>query len=190
MNLGIMASGNGSNAQAIIDAVQAGNLSAKITCIVSDNPSAHVIKRAELAGIPACVFQPKLFENRHDWELAMIDYFKKQEVDFIILAGFMRIVGQPLLKAFPNRIINIHPALLPAFPGRNGIKDAYEAGVTQTGVTVHFVDEGIDTGEIIAQQAIMIDPEWTLADLEKKIHQVEHQLYPQTIAHLLKTFVA
>ncbi|RPA63646.1 phosphoribosylglycinamide formyltransferase [Aerococcus agrisoli] len=186
MKLGLMASGNGTNVQAIIDAVSKQEISGQISCIVTDNPKAYVIERAKKAGIPYLLAQPKAYDNRQAWEEAIVTYLRQQGVDLVVLAGFMRIVGQPLLDAFPNSIINIHPALLPAFPGRDGIGDAYKAKVSQTGVTVHYVDEGIDTGEIIAQESLTIEADWTLDDLAAHIHDIEHDLYPKVIEQLIQ----
>jgi phosphoribosylglycinamide formyltransferase-1 len=186
MKLGLMASANGTNVQAIIDAVSKQEISGQIACIVTDNPNAYVIERARKAGIPYLLAQPKAYNNRQTWEKSIANYLHQQGVELLVLAGFMRIVGQPLLDAFPNRIINIHPALLPAFPGRDGIGDAYKAKVSQTGVTVHFVDEGIDTGKIIAQESLTIEEDWTLEDLENHIHAIEHELYPKVIEQLIQ----
>lgn len=181
MNLALFASGNGSNVQAIIDAAQAGIITSDIKCIVCDNKKAYVIERARKAGIDVLVLSPKDCDNRQQWEEKIINYLQEKEVDLVILAGFMRIIGEKLLTHFPQRIINIHPSLLPAFPGRNGISDAYEAGVSETGVTIHFVDSGIDTGQIITQEALDVQENWTLEDLEEHIHAIEHRLYPKTI---------
>lgn len=117
---------------------------------------------------------------------ALLNLLKKNQIDLVILAGYMRIVGEKLLQAFPKRIINIHPALLPSFPGLHGIKDAFEAGVAETGVTVHYVDSGVDTGPVIAQEKVIIDKNDTLEILEEKIHAVEHGLYPAVIAKIIK----
>lgn len=181
MKLALFASGSGSNVEAIIQAVNRGELEADIACILCDNPSAYVIERAKKHGIPYRVFSPKEFSSRADWERAILAEMKTNQIDWIILAGFMRIIGNILLDAYDNRIINLHPSLLPAFPGKQGIRDAFDAGVSQTGVTIHLVDSGIDTGPILAQETLDIDPEWELSDLEQHIHQIEHRLYPQVI---------
>ena len=188
MNLALFASGNGSNVQVIIDAVKEGKIAGNINCIVCDNSKARVIKRAKEAGIDTFILSPKDCPSRQAWELEIIKYLKAHKVDLIILAGFMRIIGANLLNHYPNKIINIHPSLLPAFPGRQGIQDAYNAGVKESGVTIHYVDEGIDTGEIIAQERLQIKPEWTLEELENKIHLIEHSLYPKVIQQLAKEF--
>ncbi|HBY90365.1 MAG: phosphoribosylglycinamide formyltransferase [Ruoffia tabacinasalis] len=188
MNLALFASGNGTNVQAIIDAVKAGEIAGNINCLVCDNPKAYVVKRAKDVGIDTLILSPKDCQSRQAWELEIIKYLEAHQVDLIILAGFMRIIGADILNHYPKKIINIHPSLLPAFPGRKGIQDAYNAGVKESGVTVHYVDAGIDTGEIIAQERLQIQPEWTLEKLENKIHQIEHSLYPKVIQQLAKEF--
>jgi len=184
MNIALFASGNGSNAQAIIDAVKAGELDADISCLICDQPAAYVITRGKKENIPVLVSSPKDFESREEWERHVIDYLKNKGVELIVLAGFMRLLKKPMLQAFPNKIVNIHPSLLPDFPGKNGIKDAYEAGAKKTGVSVFYVDEGMDTGRIIAQEPIDVDPTWSLFELEQAIHQVEHRLYPAVLQKL------
>jgi len=184
MNIALFASGNGSNAQAIIDAVKAGELDAVISCLICDQPGAYVIERAKNENIPVLVSSPKDFDSREEWERHVIDYLKDKGVEFVVLAGFMRLLQKPMLQAFPNKIVNIHPSLLPAFPGKNGIKDAYEMGVKKTGVSVFYVDEGMDTGHIISQESIDVDPDWSLEELVQAIHQIEHRLYPAVLQKL------
>lgn len=186
MKLALFASGNGSNVQAIIDAIAFGKLQAEISCLVTDKPQAYVLERVKHLNIPVLIAPLKDFENRDEWELAIRDFVQSFQVDYLVLAGFMRILGPILLNAYPNRILNIHPSYLPNFPGAHGIRDAYQAGVSETGVTVFIVDEGIDTGQILEQVKIKIDPQWTLEELEKKIHQVEHQLYPKVLQQISK----
>lgn len=183
MRIALFASGNGSNVQAIIEAVDNKQLEADIVCLFCDKPGAYVLERAAKIGLDTFVAQPSDYATRQDWEKAIVQYLKGHKVDLIVLAGFMRIIGDELLNNFP--IINIHPALLPAFPGAHGIEDAFNAGVEETGVTVHWVDNGIDTGPIIAQEHLNINPEWQLADLEEKIHAIEHELYPRTIQYII-----
>lgn len=184
MRLALFASGNGSNVKAIIQAVNSGQISATIACIVCDEPAAYVIERAKQADI-TCFVLARDTLSRQEWEEQVIHYLTEKQVDFIVLAGFMRIIGNTLLHTYPQKIINIHPSLLPQFPGKQSIKDAFDAGVKQTGVTIHWVDSGIDTGDIIAQQALDIQPSWTLAELETAIHTIEHQLYPKTIQEII-----
>lgn len=188
MKIALFASGNGSNVQAIIDNVKSGQLAVEIACVVCDKPKAFVIERAEKAGIPVYVSSPKDFPSREEWEEAVIAHLASFAVDYIVLAGFMLLLKKPLLSAYPNRIVNIHPSYLPAFPGKEGIKDAFEAGVSETGVTVFYVDEGVDTGKIIDQEKITIQPEWSLLDLETAVHAVEHRLYTKVLQTVQKEF--
>lgn len=181
MRLALFASGSGSNVEAIIQAVERGELEAEIACLFCDNPKAYVIERARKHNIPYQVISPSAVERREDWEALILTFVEAYQVDWIILAGFMRIVGKHLLEAYPNRIINLHPSLLPAFPGKQGILDAFRAKVDQTGVTIHLVDEGIDTGTILGQESIKVDPTWDLKKLEEEIHAIEHRLFPQVI---------
>lgn len=184
-NLALFASGSGSNVQAILQAVQNGEISAKVACIVCDQPQAYVIERAKNAGVDCLVLARKGI-TRTEWESRVVNYLKEQQVDLIILAGFMRILGNTMLEAYPNQIINIHPSLLPAFGGTpDAIGDAFRAKVPETGVTIHWVDSGVDTGPIIAQQALAIDPNWTQDELATEIHKIEHRLYPQTIQQII-----
>lgn len=188
MRVAVFASGNGSNVQALIDNVESGDLAVEIVCLVTDRPKAFVVERAQLANIPVYAAMLKQFKSREAWEEAVVAYLEPYAVDYIILAGFMRILKQPLLDAYPNRIINIHPSCLPAFPGKDSIKDAYEAGVAETGVSIFYVDEGIDTGKIIEQEKIEIKPEWSLQQLTVAVHVVEHRLYTQVLQQIQKEF--
>lgn len=183
MRIAIFASGNGSNAQAIIEAAESKQLNAKIVCLVCDKPEAYVLKRAQQFNLTVLVAAPKDYASRLDWEQAIIDYLTEFKIDLVVLAGFMRIIGENLLNAFP--IINIHPSLLPDFPGRHGIEDAFKAGVKETGVTIHWVDSGVDSGPIVSQENILIQDEWTLDELEIAIHKIEHELYPATIQRVV-----
>lgn len=185
-HLMLMASGTGSNVQALIDAVNHGQIQAEIVGVISDQPQAPVIQKAQAAGIESFISQPKDYNSRKDWEQSILDFCQARSSDLILLAGFMRILSADFLQHYPQQVINIHPSLLPAFPGRQGIKDAYDYGVKITGVTIHYVDDGIDTGSIIAQESLKIDPNWDLAQLESHIHQIEHQLYPATIEKLIQ----
>lgn len=186
MNLAVFASGNGSNFQAIAKATTDGRIRGKIVVLFCDKADAFAMERAERLGIPAVSFSPKEFDNKASYEQNILRYLKKYHVELIVLAGYMRIIGDTLLDAFPNRIINIHPSLLPAFPGLHGIKDAFDANVVKTGVTVHYIDKGVDTGPVIAQESVIIEKIDTLASLEAKIHQVEHRLYPDVLAKVIK----
>ena len=186
MRIAVFASGNGSNFQAIAEAIASKKVDATISFLFCDNPKAYVIDRAKKIGIPYTVFSPKNYDSRVAYETELLKQLEINEVDLVVLAGYMRIIGPTLLTAYANRILNIHPSLLPCFPGRSSIRDAFEANEKKTGVTVHFIDEGVDTGPIIAQEQVEISPEDTLDSLEAKIHQVEHRLFPQVIQELIE----
>lgn len=186
MRIAILASGNGSNFEAIVRAVEKDEIQAEVALLFSDKKDAYVLKRAVKYRVPAYSFAPKQFDSKEEYEAALCELLVEQRIDLVVLAGYMRIIGSHLLQAFPQQIINIHPSLLPSFPGLHGIKDAFEYGVKVTGITIHFIDDGIDTGPIIAQKTIAIDPEETLQTLEEKIHQLEHQWYPKVIATIVE----
>ncbi|MER2179731.1 MAG: phosphoribosylglycinamide formyltransferase [Carnobacterium inhibens] len=186
MRIAVFASGNGSNFQAIAEAIASKQIDATLCFLFCDNPKAYVIERAKKMGIPFTVFSPKNYENRAAYESELLKQLEINAVDLIVLAGYMRIIGPTVLTAYANRILNIHPSLLPCFPGKNSIQDAFEANEKETGVTVHFVDEGVDTGPIIAQEKVAILPEDSLDSLEAKIHQVEHRLFPQVIQKVIE----
>lgn len=185
MRVAILASGNGSNFEALAHQFQAGLLPGELAFVFSDHHNAYVLERARRLNIKAYSFEVKEFENKAAYEKALLQLLQEQEIDLIVLAGYMRIIGKTLLSHYSNRILNIHPSLLPSFPGLHGIKDAYEYGVKVTGVTVHLVDDGVDTGPIIAQEPVMILPDDTLESLEEKIHQTEHRLYPKVLRDVL-----
>ena len=181
MKFAVFASGFGSNLQAIIDAVRKKRIKAELALVVSDNKSAFALKRASKARIKTAVIDPKRFPRREDFDREVVKHLRSAQIDFIVLAGFMRILSPYFIQSYKNKILNIHPALLPAFKGGHAIKDAYSYGVKVTGVTVHFVDERIDHGAIILQKEVAVSPRDTLESLEKKIHAVEHKLYPKAI---------
>ncbi|MBN8210147.1 phosphoribosylglycinamide formyltransferase [Bacillus sp. NTK071] len=184
--IAIFASGSGSNFEAIAAAIENGELDAEISLVVCDRPGAKVEKRAEAFGIPVLSFYPKSYESKADFETFILQQLHEAGIEWIILAGYMRLIGPILLQGFEGRIINIHPSLLPSFPGKDAIGQAFEAGVKLTGVTVHFVDEGMDTGTIIEQDYVRIDENDTKEDLGRKIQAVEHLLYPAVIRSLLQ----
>lgn len=188
-SIAILGSGNGSNAQALINAVEAGTLDTTIACIISDVQDARILERAKQHNIPAHYIDcaPSPYALRDQAEATVLQLLKNYQVDYIILAGFMRIVKKSLLNTFPRKVINIHPSLLPAFPGLEAGRQAFEAGVRKTGCTVHYVDAGIDTGEIIYQKKISIEPTDTLESMMQKIHAAEHIAYPEALNHLFKT---
>lgn len=186
MRIAVLASGNGSNFEVIAQAVKDKEIPAELVLLFSDHHDAYVLERGKKFGVPCESFELKEFSDKKSYEAALLALLKKYDVELVVLAGYMRIIGKDLLAEFPNRIVNIHPALLPNFPGLHGIKDAFEAGVKETGVTIHYVDSGVDTGPIIAQGKVQVSENDSLSDLETKIHQVEHQLYPQVLADIVK----
>lgn len=183
--IAIFASGSGTNFQAIVDAAKKGEIQADVALLVCDRPQAKVIERAMREHVPIFVFNPKQYETKQQFEREILQQLQQKEIDLVVLAGYMRLIGPTLLQAYPNRIVNIHPSLLPAFPGKDAIGQAYRYGVKVTGVTVHYVDEGMDTGPIIAQRALYIDDGEPLESVERRIHEIEHVLYPQVIQQLL-----
>ena len=183
--IAVFCSGNGTNFQAINDAIVDKKLDAVIALMVCDNPDAYALTRAKKAGITTLLVNVKEFKNKSEFEQHIVSQLQKAEVELIVLAGFMRIIGADLLSAYPDKIINIHPALLPAFKGAHGIKDALDYGVKATGVTVHFVDGKMDNGPIIMQEVVLIHEDDTLSSLEERIHALEHTLYPAAIGQIL-----
>lgn len=188
LRLAVFASGTGSNFVAIAQAIDAGKVDAELALLFCDNPNAPVITRAAEMGIPSLAIAPADCANRVDYETRIREALDESQIQLVALAGYMRIVGAPLLESYEGRIINIHPSLLPAFPGRHAIEDAWVAGVSETGVSIHYVDEGIDTGPLIAQQRIPILPGETCEELENRIHRVEHRLYPDAIQTVIGGF--
>lgn len=185
VNIAIFASGNGSNFERIIHEIQNEHLNNAICKIlIVDKENAYARTRAERLNIPCEFVNPKDYNGKEPYETYILDVLKKNNVQLIVLAGYMRFIGKVLLEAYPRRIINLHPAYLPNFPGAHSIQDAYEAKVDFTGVTVHFVDEGVDTGEIIHQEKIMINPEWSLEELETHVHALEYEMFPKVIKHV------
>lgn len=183
--IAVFASGSGSNFQAIAVAVQNGTLNAEISLLVCDKPGAFVVDRAEMIGIPLLVLSPKDFPSKEAYEAKILQKLTSLDVELVVLAGYMRLIGPTLLQAFEGRIVNIHPSILPAFPGKNAIGQALAAGVGETGVTIHFVDEGMDTGPIIASKAVTVNAGETRESLQKKIQRIEHSLYPEVLERLL-----
>ncbi|MCU9614311.1 phosphoribosylglycinamide formyltransferase [Caldibacillus lycopersici] len=188
-NLAVFASGSGSNFQAIVDAIKQGQLDAKVVLLVCDKPNAFVLQRAEKEGIPYFLFNPKDYPNKTAYETIILANLQKLSIDYIVLAGYMRLIGETILSKYEEKIVNIHPSLLPAFPGKDAIGQALQAGVKVTGVTIHYVDEGMDTGTIIDQHAVSISPDDTKESLQKKVQEIEHQLYPSVLKRLLKKIV-
>ena len=181
MNIAVLASGRGTNFTAILRAVKKGKIPANISLLVCDNPKASVIGKAKRAGVEVFLIKQDDFASKGDFENRIIQRLEEAKIDLIVLAGFMRILSRELVQKFNLKILNIHPSLLPSFKGTQGIKDAFDYGVKIAGVTVHFVDSEMDHGPIILQAAVKIDEQDTEESLEKKIHKIEHKLYPQAI---------
>ncbi len=181
MNTAVFASGRGTNFGAIIKATKLGKIKANLSLLVCDNPKAGAIARAKRAGIKVALVKREDFTNKKDFEAKIIEHLEENKIDLIVLAGFMRLLTPEFVGRYTGRILNIHPALLPSFKGTEAIKDAFDYGVKVTGVTVHFVDEKIDHGPVILQKAVEIQEDDTLESLEKKIHKIEHRLYPQAL---------
>lgn len=181
LKLGVLISGSGTNLQAIIDAIEAGDLYATVSVVISNRETARGLDRARKHGIEALFLDPTSYNSPHDYNLALRDALEAREVDYVVMAGYMKLLGTAVLEAFPNRVLNLHPALLPSFPGANGIADAFAAGVKVTGITVHFANEVFDEGPIIAQAVVPVAENDTIDSLEAKIHEAEHRLYPAVI---------
>jgi len=183
--LAVFCSGAGTNLQAILDAARRGRLRARVALVVSDRPGAKALVRARRAGAQAAYVDPRAYPTRGRYERALITLCRTHRVRLVCLAGFMRILSPVFVHHFRGRILNIHPALLPAFPGAYAIRDALAWGAKVTGVTVHLVDEQVDHGPIIAQEAVVIRPGESEAGLLKRVHRVEHRLYPRAIGWVL-----
>lgn len=184
IKLGVLISGSGTNLQALIDAIAAGRLDATIELVVSSRPSAYGLKRAEAAGIQTLTLSKEIYADPMVADEVIATELRRAGVDYVLMAGYMRMVHDPILVSFPNRVVNIHPALLPSFKGAHAIQDAYDYGVKVTGVTVHFANSDYDCGPIIAQRPVAVEEGWTVDQLEARIHEVEHEIYPH-VAQLL-----
>lgn len=181
VKLGVLVSGNGTNLQAIIDRIDAGTLPASVACVISNKSEAYALERARKHGIPALCLPYRGFASREAYDAELVKMLSEQEVQLVILAGFMRILTPIIIDAFPDRIMNIHPALLPAFPGLDAQKQALDYGVKVSGCTVHFVDAGCDTGPIIMQAVVPVEEGDTEDSLSQRIHNEEHRIYPEAI---------
>jgi len=174
--IGVLVSGYGSNLQALIDA------GLPLAAVGSNRKDAYALTRARAAGIPTATFALDCHESREERDLVMATWLEEHDVELVVLAGYMHLLTAPFLSRFPGRIVNVHPSLLPDFPGANPIEDALAAGVETTGVTVHLVDEGVDTGPILVQEPVQVEPRETF---EERLHAVEHRLLPETVAGLI-----
>lgn len=181
LRVAVFASGSGSNFQRLAEAARDGEIPASIELLVCDRPAAPVVGRAKALGIESFVFRPKDYPGREAYERDILRRLQEKRIDLVVLAGYMRLVTPVLIEPFYGRLINIHPALLPAFPGIGAVRQALDYGVKVTGVTVHFVDAGMDTGPIIAQRAVAVEPGDTEETLGARIHRIEHELLPEVV---------
>jgi len=184
--IAVFASGNGSNLQAIIDYCTKKDVDGDVEMVFSNNPNAYALKRAKKSGIKTYCFSHKDFESRYDFDKNIAMLLTKEKIDLICLSGYMLLLSPEFIGKYRDRIINIHPSLLPSFKGMHGIKDAFDYGVKVTGVTVHFVDKDLDNGPIIIQEAVKIDEKDTMESLEEKIHHTEHCIYPLAVEYFCK----
>ncbi|WP_057913888.1 phosphoribosylglycinamide formyltransferase [Peribacillus muralis] len=182
--LAVFASGNGSNFQSIANAIKSGEVKAEICLVVCDREDAYVLERARLENVHSFSFSAKNYANKAEFESEILEELRQCDVEMIILAGYMRLIGPTLLQEYPQAIVNIHPSLLPDFPGKDAVGQAFEAGVMETGVTIHYVDEGMDTGPIIVQKTVPILDGDTIDILQKRIQETEHDLYPSVLQEL------
>jgi len=181
LKIGVLVSGRGSNLQAIVDAIESGKVKASVELVISDNPKAYAIERCKKHKIECKVIQRREFPSKKDFEEKLVEELKNKDVELVVLAGFMRILSQNFLKHFPNRVINIHPSLIPAFQGLNAQRQAVEFGVKFSGCTVHIVDESVDGGPVIIQAVVPVLPEDNEETLAERILKWEHKILPQTI---------
>ncbi len=181
LNIGVLISGSGSNLQSLIDHIQEGTLNARISLVVSSRPDAYGIERAKKAGIPVLVLNREVYADVAAANKRIADALKEAGAEYVVMAGYMRMVTAEVLDAFPDRVVNLHPALLPSFKGAHAIQDAFDFGVKVTGVTVHFANADYDKGPIIAQRAVEVREGDTVEALEARIHAVEHELYPHVV---------
>lgn len=184
MKIGVLISGSGSNLQAIIDAISAGQLDVEIVKVISSRPDAYGLVRAQAAAIPTCSLNRDVFEDAALANEIIATEFTQAGAEYIVMAGYMRKLTAEVLDAFPDKVINLHPALLPSFKGAHAIEDAFNAGVKITGITIHFANAEYDKGPIIAQRAIEVQENDTLQTLEDRIHKAEHLLYPEVLGLL------
>ncbi|MFZ3085554.1 MAG: phosphoribosylglycinamide formyltransferase [Candidatus Hydromicrobium sp.] len=181
--IAVFASGFGSNLQALIDYNNKHGLNGDIVLVFSNNKDAFALERAKKNKIKAVFMDPARYSSREQYDSEIIEMLEEEKIDLVVLAGYMFLLSQEFVHRFKNKILNIHPALLPSFKGTHGIKDAYRYGVKVTGVTVHFVDGGLDSGPIILQEAVDINPDDSVEELEEKIHKVEHKIYPEAVKY-------
>ncbi len=177
----VLASGRGSNLEAIMEAEERGEIAGKVVLVISDRADAQALERAKKRNIKALFIDPKKYARREDYDRALIDEIKAARTDLVVMAGFMRLLSPFFVRTFPLQIMNIHPSLLPAFPGTDGVEQAFAYGVKVAGCTVHFVDEGLDSGPVILQEAVPVIQGETVNTLHQRIHAAEHRIYPISI---------
>ncbi|WP_125711673.1 phosphoribosylglycinamide formyltransferase [Companilactobacillus kedongensis] len=188
MKVAIFASGNGTNFEALADDKMLKENGLEIVLLVCDKPKAAVIEKAKLRNIPIFINKLSDYETRSDYEQAIVNYLEPMHIEYILLAGYMRVVTKTLLNVYPGRIINIHPSYLPKFSGLDAIARAFNSGENSTGVTIHYIDEGVDTGSIIRQETVPILDSDTVDTLEQRVHDKEHEIYPEVVLNLLKKY--
>lgn len=181
LSLGVLVSGSGSNLQAILDSIADGSLQADLRIVISNRPGVLALERAQKAGVPTALIDHRQFSSREEFDEVVVAELQRYSVQWVALAGFMRVVTRVLLAAFPDRIVNIHPSLLPAFPGVDAQKQAFNYGVKVTGCTVHFVDDGVDSGPVIAQRSVNVLADDDLATLRERILAEEHVVFPEVL---------
>ena len=181
LKIGVLLCGSGTNLQAILDAVRDEGLPVEVALAVSSRPDAYGIERAQAAGIPTLIMNRELYADPLAADARIVEELRAAGAEYVAMAGYMRKLTPVMLDAFPDRVLNLHPALLPSFKGAHAIADAYDAGVKVTGVTVHFANEDYDKGPIVAQRAVEVREDDALEDLEARIHEVEHELYPHVL---------
>lgn len=184
LNIGVLLSGSGTNLQAIIDAIGTGELPVRIVHVVSSRPDAYGIERARAADLPVTVLDRSIYADPEAADRLIVEKMRAAGAEYLVMAGYMRKLTPVVLEAFPDRVLNLHPALLPSFKGAHAIQDAFDAGVKVTGVTVHLANEDYDKGPIVAQRAVVVEEDDTLDSLEERIHGVEHELYPAVLREL------
>ena len=181
--MAVLASGEGTNLQALLDDASLGR---QVALVVSDRPQARALGRARRSGVQTVVVEPSGFQDRSSYDKALVALLEDERIDIVVLAGFMRILGPEVVSRFENRILNVHPSLLPSFPGDRSVKEALEWGVKLTGVTVHLVDDQVDHGPVVAQEAIPVLPDDDPASLETRVHEVEHRLLPMAVRAMVE----
>ena len=181
IRIGVLISGSGTNLQAIIDACNEGRVDGEVVVVISNHEEAYGLERARRRKIDAVYLDRTSFQTFRAYNGEILHQLQAHAVDLVVMAGYMRLLGEEVLDAYPNRVMNIHPALLPAFPGASGIRDAWEYGVKVIGVTVHFASKAFDEGPIIAQEAVVVDEDDSFESLETKVHEIEHRIYPRAI---------